>query len=99
MTLADKTLRTCKNGHSYFKSSDCPTCPKCESEREIESEFLSKISAPARRALERKNITSLLRLSEYGEPDILKLHGVGPSTIPKLRAALEEAGLSFKSEK
>ncbi|KEZ53262.1 RNA polymerase alpha subunit C-terminal domain-containing protein [Metabacillus indicus] len=98
-TLADKTLRTCKNGHNYLKSSDCPICPVCESEREIESDFLSKIGAPARRALERNNITSLQRLSEYDEPDILKLHGVGPSTIPKLKAALEEAGLSFKSTK
>ncbi|KEZ50402.1 MULTISPECIES: RNA polymerase alpha subunit C-terminal domain-containing protein [Metabacillus] len=96
MTMADKTLRTCKKGHNYFKSSDCPTCPKCESEREIESDFLSKISAPARRALERNSITSLERLSEYSEPDILKLHGVGPSSIPKLSGALKEAGLSFK---
>jgi len=95
--MAITTLRTCKNGHNYYKSSDCPTCPICEAEREIESDFLSKIGAPARRALERNDITSLERLSEYAESDILKLHGVGPSTIPKLRIALEEFGLSFKN--
>lgn len=96
ITIDIKTLRTCKNGHNYYKTSDCPVCPKCEAEREIESDFLSKISAPARRALERNDITSLQRLSEYAESDILKLHGVGPSTIPKLRNALAEFGLSFK---
>ncbi|MBO9597821.1 MAG: hypothetical protein J7559_08395 [Cohnella sp.] len=70
-----------------------------EAEKEIESDFLSKISAPARRALERNDITSLQRLSEYAESDILNLHGVGPSTIPKLRIALEAFGLSFKRSK
>ncbi|NMO94302.1 hypothetical protein HII30_00690 [Paenibacillus lemnae] len=59
--------------------------------------FLSNISAPARRALEREGITSLERLSEYTEADILKLHGVGPSTMPKLRIALDEVNLSFKN--
>lgn len=68
--MGNKTFRTCKNGHNYNKSSDCPTCPIC--------------------------ITSLHRLSEYAEKEILKLHGVGPSTIPNLRIALEELGLSFK---
>ncbi|WP_048824886.1 hypothetical protein [Bacillus sp. B-jedd] len=88
-----------KKGHNYYKSSDCPICPICEAKREIESDFLGKISAPARRALERNNITSLQSLAEYAESDILKLHGVGPSTIPKLRIALEEFGLSFKKSK
>lgn len=94
--MADKTLRTCKNGHNYYKCSDCPTCPICEAERVPESDFLSRISAPARRALEREGITSLQRLSEYTEADILKLHGVGPSSIPKLKNALGEVNLSFK---
>ncbi|MFC5986417.1 hypothetical protein [Marinicrinis lubricantis] len=48
------------------------------------------------RALEREGITSLERLSEYTEAGILKLHGIGPSSIPKLRNALDEVGLSFK---
>lgn len=96
--MADKTLRTCKKGHKYYKSSDCPTCPICEAERVPESDFLSRIGAPARRALEREGITSLQRLSEYTEGDILKLHGVGPSSIPKLNSALSEVGLSFKRD-
>ncbi len=27
------TLRVCPKGHKYYKSSDCPTCPVCESHR------------------------------------------------------------------
>lgn len=89
------TLRTCEHGHSYYKSSDCQTCPVCEKERKPKEGFLSLLSAPARRALENQGITTLQLLSQYTEKDILKLHGIGPSAIPKLRQALEEEGLSF----
>ncbi|OAX50249.1 RNA polymerase alpha subunit C-terminal domain-containing protein [Paenibacillus sp. AD87] len=90
------TLRTCEQGHSYYKSSDCPTCPVCEKERKPKEGFLSVLSAPARRALENQGITTLRLLSQYTEREILKLHGIGPSAMPKLRQALEEEGLSFK---
>lgn len=92
-------LRTCTNGHEYYKSSDCPVCPICESERKSEAEFLINISAPARRALERENIFTLKKLSEYSEKEILSFHGVGPSAIPKLKKALDSEGLSFRREK
>ena len=26
----ERTQRTCRRGHRYWKSSDCPTCPVCE---------------------------------------------------------------------
>ncbi|WP_063564065.1 RNA polymerase alpha subunit C-terminal domain-containing protein [Paenibacillus sp. O199] len=90
------TLRTGEQGHSYYKSSDCPTCPVCEKERKPKEGFLSLLSAPARRALENQGITTLQLLSQYTEKEILKLHGIGPSAMPKLRQALEEEGLSFK---
>ncbi|MCB0479631.1 MAG: RNA polymerase alpha subunit C-terminal domain-containing protein [Crocinitomicaceae bacterium] len=90
------TLRTCKKGHKYYKSSDCPTCPICESEKDPKAEFLSKIGAPARRAFERENILTLKKLSEFSEKEILDLHGVGPSAIPKLEEALKSAGLTFR---
>jgi predicted RecB family nuclease len=89
------TKRTCPKGHDYYKSSDCPTCPVCEEERKPKDGFLSLLPAPARRALESKNITSLNELSKFSEDDILNLHGMGPSSIPRLRKALEEKGLSF----
>ena len=90
------TLRTCNEGHKYYKSSDCPTCPICEKQKDPKAEFHSKISAPARRAFERVNILTLKELSEYSEKDILDLHGVGPSAIPKLNEALKTAGLAFR---
>jgi DNA-directed RNA polymerase alpha subunit len=93
---AGTSLRTCAKGHRYKKSSSCPTCPVCEIEKKPASGFLSMLSAPARRALEHKNIKTLQQLANYTEKDILKLHGMGPSTIPKLRKFLEEVQLTFK---
>lgn len=93
--MSNITKRTCTKGHDYYKSSDCPTCPVCEEERRPKDGFLSLLPAPARRALESKNITSLNELSKFSEDDILNLHGMGSSSIPRLRKALEEKGLSF----
>jgi hypothetical protein len=97
MTNSEKTLRICNRGHKYYKSTDCPTCPTCEQEKKPESGFLSVLSNPARRALEHNGITSLEILSTFSEKEILKFHGMGPASLPKLRAALLESGLSFKS--
>ena len=93
---AKKILKTCENGHQFYKSSDCPTCPFCEEARKPKDNFLSLLGAPARRALEREGITTLDKLTLYSEKDILALHGMGKSSIPKLNEALTKAGLSFK---
>ena len=90
------TLKTCKNGHQFYKSSDCPTCPVCEAERKPQDGFLSLIGAPARRALERENIKTLEDLAKWTEKEILSLHGMGPSSIPKLKKALKDNKLSFR---
>ncbi|WP_028544309.1 RNA polymerase alpha subunit C-terminal domain-containing protein [Paenibacillus taiwanensis] len=97
MTTSNKTIRTCLRGHQYQKSSDCPTCPICEQERKPEQGFLAVLSAPARRALEHNGITSLEQLATYSEKEILQFHGMGPASLPKLRAALQDNGLSFKN--
>ena len=96
--MSKGTLRTCKNGHQYYKSSDCPVCPICEQERKPEEGFLSLIAAPARRALERAGITTLTQLSSRSEAEILKLHGMGPGSIPKLRKALASKKMSFRKQ-
>lgn len=88
--------RTCSKGHIYYKSSDCPTCPDCEQERKPKEGFLSLLSAPARRALENNGITSLKKLSELTEAELLSFHGMGKASLPKLRVALREESLSFK---
>ena len=90
-----KNKRTCKNGHSYYKSSDCPVCPVCEKEKKPKEGFLSLLSAPARRAMEAEKIITQKKLSKYSKKELLKLHGIGPSTIPVLEKALKEANLSF----
>lgn len=92
-----KKLKTCKNGHRFFKSSNCPTCPICEEERKPKDSFMALLSAPARRALESVNIETLEDLTNWNENEIIKLHGIGPSSIPKLKKALSENNLSFKA--
>ena len=90
-----KRLKTCDKGHQFYKSSDCPTCPVCAAENKPERGFLSLLSGPARGALEHAGITTLTLLSQYNEREILKLHGVGPKSLPTLRQALSEAGMAF----
>jgi hypothetical protein len=92
----EKNARVCEKGHTYLKSSDCPTCPVCETENKPESGFLSKLSGPARSALVHEGIDTLEKLSAFTEKEILKLHGIGPASLPVMRALLEEEGLSFK---
>ena len=91
-----KILSTCAKSHQYYTSSDCPTCPVCEEARKPGNEFLSQLSAPARRALENNGIKTLQQLSKFSEAEILKFHGMGQASIPKLRNALAREGLSFK---
>jgi hypothetical protein len=96
MPAAATTARTCRNGHQYYKSSDCPVCPVCEKECAPENGFLSLLSAPARRAMENEGISSLTQLSKYRQSEILALHGIGKTTIPLLEKALADKGLSFR---
>lgn len=93
--IAKTHLRMCKKGHQFFKTSDCPTCPTCEQERKPKEGFLATLYAPARRALENNGIFTLEQLSQYTESELLKLHGIGKTAIPKLKAALEAVGLKF----
>lgn len=90
------TLRVCPNGHSYYKSSDCPVCPKCEAAKVPVQDFLKAIAAPARRALDGIGVKTLNQLARHTEAEITALHGMGPNAIGKLRAALKAQGLAFK---
>ena len=67
-----------------------------EKEKKPQTGFLSLLSSPARNALEHHGIHTIEELSKYSEKEILKLHGMGPASLPKLRKTLEESGLSFK---
>jgi uncharacterized protein YdhG (YjbR/CyaY superfamily) len=61
--------------------------------------FLTLLAAPARRALESAGIRTLKQLSAYSEESLLQLHGLGKNTIPKLKAALADEGLTLKEIK
>lgn len=62
-----------------------------------EGGFLAKLSSPARNALLHEGIDTLQKLSTYTEKEILNIHGIGPASLPALRASLAEVGLSFKA--
>jgi len=91
-----KTLRTCKNGHTFYKSSDCPTCPVCQLAEKPTQGFLALLSNPARNTLLHHQIDTIDKLSTFTEKEILKLHGIGKASLPTLRKSLIDAGLSFK---
>jgi hypothetical protein len=73
--------KMCPKGHVFFKTSDCPTCPQCEAARKPKDGFLAEFAAPARRALEGANLTTLAKLSKKSEAQLLALHGMGPNAI------------------
>lgn len=93
---AGKSLRICEKGHKFYKTSECKSCPACDKENKPNSGFLSKLSAPARNALVFEGIDTLEKLSNYTEKEILKLHGIGPASLPIMKTYLKEEGLSFK---
>jgi predicted RecB family nuclease len=83
------TLRTCDKGHQYIKKSDCLSCPICENERKPKDNFMSVLSTPDRRALENNGITSIQQLASLSEEELLQFHGMGKSSILKLKAVLQ----------
>lgn len=61
-----------------------------------ESDLPAGLSAPARRALDGVGIVRLEQLTTHTEAEILKLRGMGPNALEKLRRALAARGLSFR---
>jgi len=70
---------------------------KVKQRDEQQNDFIPQLSAPARRALQNSGIKSLQQITKYTEAEILKLHGIGKTTIPVLQNILKEKGLSFKT--
>ena len=94
----EKIKKTCKHGHTFYKSSDCPTCPVCEKLKMPASGFLALLSSPARNALLHQGIENIQKLSEYSEKEILKIHGIGKASLPIFKKALEQQGLTFREQ-
>jgi len=91
-----KRRKVCAQGHVFYKSSDCPTCPTCEAAKRPSGGFMAELAAPARRALQGAGLTTLARLSKRTEAQVRELHGMGPNALAKLRASLRKAGLTFR---
>lgn len=87
----------CKNGHLVQKKSDCKSCPIC-TKTEMKSLFES-LSAPCQRALVTNNITSLEKLAQFSEKELLTFHGIGPTSIPKIKLLLSSHHLKLKHGK
>lgn len=79
---------TCKNGHTFERSSNCRVCPTCSAKEHLNYEFLQQFSAPAQRALFRAGITSFEKLQGSSTKEIQSLHGIGPSTVKKIKELL-----------
>ena len=58
---------------------------------------LPKLAAPARRALAGAGLECLADFSAVTEAEVMALHGMGPNAMKRLKAALDEKGLGFKS--
>lgn len=58
-------------------------------------ELPTNIGQPARRALALAGYQRLSQLTEVSEAELLRLHGVGPTAVARLRDALAVQGLSF----
>lgn len=67
-----------------------------KSKKAKEQHIFDNLSAPAQRALAEHNITGLVELSAFSEKEVVNLHGIGKSSIPKLTALLTGHGLKFK---
>ena len=78
----------------------------CEVTRgEVDLDFYAKrdgvwnaigLGAPARRGLIDAKILKVSDLGKYTKAQIEALHGVGPSTMPKLLEAMNAEGVKFK---
>ena len=54
------------------------------------------LAAPARRALAGAGINSLAALVKRSATEVMKLHGMGPNALAKLRVKLKANNKSFK---
>jgi DNA-directed RNA polymerase alpha subunit len=55
------------------------------------------LAAPARRALINARILKIEDLKKITEEKLLSLHGMGPSSLPKIKKAMKKKKLNFKA--
>lgn len=64
--------------------------------KKTSDEIFAGLGNPAKRALANAGVDSLQKLSSYTEKEVLKWHGLGPSSIPVLKKLLSQYNLDFK---
>jgi uncharacterized protein YdhG (YjbR/CyaY superfamily) len=69
---------------------------KQKSSGKIEDGLPTSLAAPARRALTAAGYTRLEQLRVVSEPELLKLHGMGPRALDQIRTALRRVGHKAK---
>lgn len=89
---------TCKNGHLINKKSTCKTCPKCEKEQRNAKDEFQGFSAPTKRALANAGISNIIQLQSFSKKELLSLHGLGKTSIPKVVQLLSKNGLKLKED-
>ena len=72
-----------------------PATNKLQQSNTQVSDFPTKLSQPARRALLGAGYTRLDQLAGTTEAELKKLHGMGPKALEQLRGALAVQGLAF----
>ena len=60
------------------------------------TELPVSIGKPAMRALNNAGIDHLEQLTDYTESEIIRLHGMGPRAVDRLRASLARQGMAFR---
>ena len=71
--------------------------PKQRSARK--SDLPPGLAAPAMRALSAAGVSRLAQLAKLTEADLARMHGIGPSALRQLRAAMAARGLEFAGAK
>jgi DNA-directed RNA polymerase alpha subunit len=60
-----------------------------------ENHPFNKLAKPVQRALANAGINNLEELAKLTEKELMKLHGIGKSTLPILKEAIAKKQLSF----
>lgn len=55
------------------------------------------LAAPARRALVNAKIIKIDDLKKITEAKLISLHGMGPSSLPKIKSAMRKKKIKFKA--
>lgn len=62
-------------------------------------ELLGRLANPAKMALDGLHSDKVEALSKYARTQIAELHGIGPSAMKTIEAAMKERGIAFKDER